>query len=76
MNLSGCKLLSDAGVIPIVQSCRQIQVLNLTRLVNISDDSIKVVAECLSELRELYLYADAQLSDEAFKHLANSELSK
>jgi len=58
-NFSGCKLLSDAGVVPLVQACTQIEVLNLTRLPNITDQSIKAAAESLPNLRELYLYADA-----------------
>lgn len=76
VNLSGCKLLSDAGVIPMVQSCPRIQILNLTRIANVTDACIESVAHCLPELRELYLYADSQLSDKAFQHLSHPQSSK
>ena len=59
VNFSGCKLLSDSGVLPLVNSCRNIEVLNLTRIPKLTDECIKVIAESLVELRELYLYANS-----------------
>ena len=75
VNLSGCKLLTDRSIIVLAQTCQDIEILNLTRITLITDDSLKAIVTNLEQLRELYLYANSQLSDQAFSYLADSELS-
>ena len=52
-----------------------LQVLNLTRINGVTSQAIKDIAVSLPDLRELYLYADASIDDEAFKCLSNPETS-
>ena len=45
VNFSGCKRLTDRGVIPVVEACPKIEILNLTRLTLISDETLNVVSK-------------------------------
>lgn len=47
VNLSGCIYLTDKSIIPLVQACRQIEVLNLTRISGVTSEAIKSVSTCL-----------------------------
>ena len=68
-NFSGCKHLSDKGIVPLLTNCTKIRVLNLTRLNKITEKSLELVPN-LPLLEEIYLYACSQLTDEALRHLA------
>ena len=59
VNLSGCKMLTDRSIIVLVETCRNIEILNLTRVTLITDETIKAISTNLEHLRQLYLYADS-----------------
>jgi len=44
--------------VPLIETCKKLKVLNLTRIPEVKDDSLIAVSQNLSELEELYLYAD------------------
>lgn len=50
--------------------------LNLTRISGVTASTIKTIAAKLSELRELYLYADAGIENEGFAALGKGVVSK
>ena len=61
LNLSGCKLVTDAGVQAVVRACGGVTALDLTRNGNISEASLAEVADGMPDMRELRLYACAGL---------------
>ena len=44
VNLSGCKMLTDRSIIVLVETCRNIEILNLTRVTLITDETIKAIS--------------------------------
>jgi F-box and leucine-rich repeat protein 1 (S-phase kinase-associated protein 2) len=76
VNLSGCKYVSNAAVKIVVETCKQLEHLNLTRLPKLTEDGLSAVASAgLQKLKYLNLYASTSISNSGFVSLANSGYS-
>ena len=77
MNLSGCKYITDSGIKVLVENCKKVTHLNLTRLPKLTEEGmIAVSTGGLVDLEYLNLYASTSISDQAFKNFAKSGYSK
>ncbi|PWA86349.1 Leucine-rich repeat, cysteine-containing subtype [Artemisia annua] len=73
VNLSGRLRFKELGIGSLVRSCKNLRRLNLTDCVNVTDKSLKIIAEatCLNELQLLGCYL---ISDLGLEYLANGDL--
>lgn len=74
LNLKHCLKIGPKGVICIVNSCRQIRVLNLACGPEITDEVIDSVSKSCSSLEELYLNHCFRISDKSLYSLATNKL--
>ncbi|CAK0782811.1 hypothetical protein CVIRNUC_006006 [Coccomyxa viridis] len=57
LNLSGCKSVTDAGIIQLAAACTALRQLDLTRCVKLGDAAYAAIAQHCTQLQELRLYA-------------------
>lgn len=77
VNLSGCKYITDEAVKVLVETCKGIYHLNLTRLPKLTQDGIQAISKAgLTNLQYLNLYASTEIENSGFVALAESGYSR
>lgn len=69
--LAGCSSLTDVGVSWLVERCRGITRLNLTRCVKLSDLAMRALGENLPQLEGLSVRACPHISARGLRHIAH-----
>ena len=63
--------MSDSAIIVLVDKCKEIQFLNLTRIPKLTEKGLIAIANAgLNNLRYLNLYANSCIEDSGFQLLA------
>ena len=76
VNFSGCKYLTDSSIIVLVEKCKDIEFLNLTRIPKFTEKGLTAVAEGgLTNLKYLNLYANSSIEDIGFQALAKASIN-
>ncbi|KAK8947315.1 F-box protein [Platanthera zijinensis] len=69
LNLSGCKSISDQSMCDIGDNYKELEQLNITRCIKITDDGLQhVLLKCIA-LRGLNLYALSSLTDRTYEKI-------
>ena len=76
INFSGCKYLTDSSIIVVVDKCKDIEFLNLTRIPKFTEKGLTTLAEAgLFNLRYLNLYANSSIENSGFQALAKASIN-
>ena len=75
LNLSQCKLITDASIQRITSHCKNLEVLKLASCLNISSESLDLIAQGLHNLRDLNLKGCYRITDRGIEYLTGRQAS-
>jgi DNA repair protein RAD7 len=75
LSLASCELLTDAGLVPLLEAHgASLEELDLSCVFQLTDTTLAAVARCCSRLRELALQGNSNITDAGLQALASSTL--